>query len=131
MQEATQEDSAQTETTDMFGDEETVEMFSDNPAEGYAANGTETTDLTIVSDVALDWGRSLPTEDKTYAAGKGTVTWNALTKQLTFKNATIKYNNMSSNGGIQLCENVTVMLKGDNHFINNDDKNTTTGVFFL
>lgn len=130
VQEATQEDSAQTETTDMFGDEETVEMFSDNPAEGYAANGTETTDLTNVSDVALDWGRSLPTEDKTYTAGKGTVTWNALTKQLTFKNATIKYNNMSSNGGIQLCDNVTVMLIGNNQFINNDDKNTTTGVFF-
>ena len=130
VQEATQEDSAQTETTDMFGDEETVEMFSDNPAEGYAANGTETTDLTNVSDVALDWGMSLPTEDKTYTAGKGTVTWNALTKQLTFKNATIKYNNMSSNGGIQLCDNVTVMLIGNNQFINNDDKNTTTGVFF-
>ena len=130
VQEATQEDSAQAETTDVFGDEETVEMFSDNPAEGYAANGTETTDLTIVSDVALDWGRSLPTKDKTYTAGKGTVTWNALTKQLTFKNATIKYNNMSSNGGIQLCDNVTVMLIGNNQFINNDDKNTTTGVFF-
>ena len=130
VQEATQEDSAQTETTDMFGDEETVEMFSDNPAEGYAANGTETTDLTNVSDVALDWGRSLPTEDKTYTAGKGTVTWNALTKQLTFKNATINYDDMSSNGGIQLCDNVTVMLIGNNQFINNDDKNTTTGVFF-
>ena len=41
---------------------------------------------------------------------------------------------MSPNGGIQLCGNVTgnvtVMLKGDNLFINNDDKKTTTGVFF-
>lgn len=37
---------------------------------------------------------------------------------------------MSSNGGIQLCDNVTVMLIGNNQFINNDDKNTTTGVFF-
>ena len=91
VQEATQEDSAQTETTDVFGDEETVEMFSDNPAEGYAANGTETTDLTNVKDVALDWGKVLPTEDKTYKAGEGTVTWDALTKQLTFENATINY----------------------------------------
>ena len=136
VQEATQEDSAQTEITDVFGDEETVEMFSDNPAEGYAANGTETTDLTNVKDVALDWGKVLPTEDKTYKAGEGTVTWNALTKQLTFENATINYANMSPNGGIQLCGNVTgnvtvtVMLKGDNQFINNDDKKTTTGVFF-
>lgn len=130
VQEATQEDSAQTETTDMFGDEETVEMFSDNPAEGYAANGTETTDLTNVEDVALDWWNGLPTEKKTYTAGNGTVTWDAVTKQLTFENATINYTNMSSNGGIQLCGNVTVMLKGDNLFINNDDKNTTTGVFF-
>lgn len=134
VQEATQEDSAQTETTDMFGDEETVEMFSDNPAEGYAANGTETTDLTNVKDVALDWGKVLPTEDKTYKAGEGTVTWDALTKQLTFENATINYASMSPNGGIQLCGNVTgnvtVMLKGDNLFINNDDKKTTTGVFF-
>ena len=131
VQEATQEDSAQTETTDMFGDEETVEMFSDNPAEGYAANGTETTDLTDVKNVALDWWWSLPTEDKTYKAGDGTVTWNALTKQLTFKNATINYNDMSSNGGIQLCGNVTVMLIGDNKFINNEEqKDTTTGVFF-
>ena len=56
VQEATQEDSAQAETTDVFGDEETVELFSDNPAEGYAANGTETTDLTFVKHVALDWG---------------------------------------------------------------------------
>lgn len=136
VQEATQEDSAQTETTDVFGDEETVEMFSDNPAEGYAANGTETTDLTNVKDVALDWGKVLPTEDKTYKAGEGTVTWDALTKQLTFENATINYASMSPNGGIQLCGNVTgnvtvtVMLKGDNLFINNDDKKTTTGVFF-
>ena len=134
VQEATQEDSAQTEITDVFGDEETVEMFSDNPAEGYAANGTETTDLTNVKDVALDWGKVLPTEDKTYKAGEGIVTWNALTKQLTFENATINYANMSPNGGIQLCGNVTgnvtVMLKGDNQFINNDDKKTTTGVFF-
>ena len=131
VQEATQEDSAQTEITDVFGDEETVEMFSDNPAEGYAANGTETTDLTDVKNVALDWWWSLPTEDKTYKAGDGTVTWNALTKQLTFKNATINYNDMSSNGGIQLCGNVTVMLIGDNKFINNEEqKDTTTGVFF-
>ena len=136
VQEATQEDSAQTETTDVFGDEETVEMFSDNPAEGYAANGTETTDLTDVKNVALDWWWSLPTEDKTYKAGEGTVTWDALTKQLTFENATINYASMSPNGGIQLCGNVTgnvtvtVMLKGDNLFINNDDKKTTTGVFF-
>lgn len=130
VQEATQEDSAQAETTDVFGDEETVEMFSDNPAEGYAANGTETTDLTNVEDVALDWWNGLPTEKKTYTAGNGTVTWDAVTKQLTFENATINYTNMSSNGGIQLCGNVTVMLKGDNLFINNDDKNTTTGVFF-
>lgn len=136
VQEATQEDSAQTETTDVFGDEETVEMFSDNPAEGYAANGTETTDLTNVKDVELDWGKVLPTEDKTYKAGEGTVTWDALTKQLTFENATINYASMSPNGGIQLCGNVTgnvtvtVMLKGDNLFINNDDKKTTTGVFF-
>lgn len=111
-------------------------MFSDNPAEGYAANGTETTDLTNVKDVALDWGKVLPTEDKTYKAGEGTVTWDALTKQLTFENATINYASMSPNGGIQLCGNVTgnvtvtVMLKGDNLFINNDDKKTTTGVFF-
>lgn len=137
VQEATQEDSFQTETTDVFGDEETVEMFSDNPAEGYAANGTETTDLTNVKDVALDWGKVLPTEDKTYKAGEGTVTWDALTKQLTFENATINYASMSPNGGIQLCGNVTgnvtvtVMLKGDNLFINNDDKKTTTGVFFF
>lgn len=131
VQEATQEDSAQTETTDMFGDEETVEMFSDNPAEGYAANGTETTDLTSVKDVALDFGGSLPTDDKTYKAGEGTVTWNALTKQLTFKNATINYDDMSSNGGIQLCDSVTVMLIGNNKFINNEaHKDTTTGVFF-
>ena len=131
VQEATQEDSAQTETTDMFGDEETVEMFSDNPAEGYAANGTETTDLTDVKNVALDWWWSLPTEDKTYKAGDGTVTWNALTKQLIFENATINYDDMSSNGGIRLCNDVTVMLIGNNQFINNDSrKDTTTGVFF-
>lgn len=130
VQEATQEDSAQTETTDMFGDEETVEMFSDNPAEGYAANGTETTDLTNVKHVALDWWNGLPTEDKTYTAGSGTVTWNALTKQLIFRNATINYDDMYSNGGIQLCDNVTVMLIGDNKFINNGEKGTTTGVFF-
>lgn len=130
VQEATQEDSAQAETTDVFGDEETVEMFSDNPAEGYAANGTETTDLTNVEDVALDWWNGLPTENKTYTAENGTVTWDALTKQLTFENATINYAHMSSNGGIQLCGNVTVMLKGDNRFINNDDEKTTTGVFF-
>lgn len=131
VQEATQEDSAQTETTDMFGDEETVEMFSDNPAEGYAANGTETTDLTNVKNVALDWWWSLPTEDKTYKAGDGIVTWNASTKQLTFKNATINYDDMSSNGGIQLCDSVTVMLIGNNKFINNEaHKDTTTGVFF-
>ena len=130
VQEATQEDSAQTETTDMFGDEETVEMFSDNPAEGYAANGTETTDLTNVKHVALDWWNGLPTEDKTYTAGSGTVTWNALTKQLIFRNATINYDDMFSNGGIQLCDNVTVMLIGDNKFINNGEKGTTTGVFF-
>ena len=131
VQEATQEDSAQTETTDMFGDEETVEMFSDNPAEGYAANGTETTDLADVKNVALDWWWSLPTEDKTYKAGDGTVTWNALTKQLIFENATINYDDMSSNGGIRLCNDVTVMLIGNNQFINNDSrKDTTTGVFF-
>ena len=130
VQEATQEDSVQTETTDVFGDEETVEMFSDNPAEGYAANGTETTDLTIVKHVALDWWNGLPTEDKTYTAGSGTVTWNALTKQLIFRNATINYDDMYSNGGIQLCDNVTVMLIGDNKFINNGEKGTTTGVFF-
>lgn len=130
VQEATQEDSVQTETTDVFGDEETVEMFSDNPAEGYAAKGTETTDLTIVKHVALDWWNGLPTEDKTYTAGSGTVTWNALTKQLIFRNATINYDDMYSNGGIQLCDNVTVMLIGDNKFINNGEKGTTTGVFF-
>ena len=131
VQEATQEDSAQTETTDMFGDEETVEMFSDNPAEGYAANGTETTDLTNVKNVALDWWWSLPTENKTYTAGKGTVTWDAYTHELKFENATINYEDVSSNGGIQLCDNVTVMLIGNNQFINNEDqKSTTTGVFF-
>ena len=101
VQEATQEDSAQTETTDMFGDEETVEMFSDNPAEGYAANGTETTDLTNVKNVALDWWWSLPTENKTYTAGKGTVTWHADTHELKFEDATINYEDVSSNGGIQ------------------------------
>ena len=131
VQEATQEDSAQTETTDMFGDGETVEMFSDNPAEGYAANGTETTDLTNVEDVALDWWKGLPNENKKYTAGKGTVTWSADTHELKFENATINYADVSSNGGIQLCDRVTVMLIGDNQFINNDSKkDTTTGVFF-
>ena len=131
VQEATQEDSAQTETTDMFGDEETVEMFSDNPAEGYAANGTETTDLTNVKNVALDWWWSLPTENKTYTAGKGTVTWHADTHELKFEDATINYEDVSSNGGIQLCDSVTVMLIGENQFINNkDQKDGTTGVFF-
>ena len=130
VQEATQEDSVQTETTDVFGDEETVEMFSDNPAEGYAANGTETTDLTIVKHVALDWWNGLPTENKTYRAGNGTVTWDAKAYELKFENATINYEDVSPNGGIRLCGNVTVMLKGDNQFINNDDKKTTTGVFF-
>lgn len=131
VQEATQEDSAQTETTDMFGDEETVEMFSDNPAEGYAANGTETTDLTHVKDVALDWWNGLPTENKTYTAGNGTVTWNVKAQELKFENATINYDYVSSNGGIQLCGNVTVRLIGNNQFINNEDqKSTTTGVFF-
>ena len=131
VQEATQEDSAQTETTDMFGDEETVEMFSDNPAEGYAANGTETTDLTFVKHVALDWENGLPNEDKKYRAGTGTVTWHAETHELKFENATINYEDVSSNGGIQLCDNVTVMLIGNNQFINNEDqKSTTTGVFF-
>ena len=131
VQEATQEDSAQTETTDMFGDEETVEMFSDNPAEGYAANGTETTDLTNVKDVALDFWEVLPSENKKYKAGTGTVTWSADTHELKFENATINYADVSSNGGIKLCDNVTVMLIGDNQFINNDSwKDTTTGVFF-
>lgn len=130
VQEATREDSVQTETTDVFGDEETVEMFSDNPAEGYAANGTETTDLTIVKHVALDWWNGLPTENKTYRAGNGTVTWDAKAYELKFENATINYEDVSPNGGIRLCGNVTVMLKGDNQFINNDDKKTTTGVFF-
>ncbi len=131
VQEATQEDSAQAETTDVFGDEETVEMFSDNPAEGYAANGTETTDLTHVKDVALDWWNGLPTENKTYTAGNGTVTWDVKAQELKFENATINYDYVSSNGGIQLCGNVTVRLIGNNQFINNEDqKSTTTGVFF-
>ena len=131
VQEATQEDSAQAETTDVFGDEETVEMFSDNPAEGYAANGTETTDLTNVSDVALDWRNGLPNENKEYKAGIGTVTWYADTHELKFKNATINYADVSSNGGIQLCDSVTVMLIGENQFINNENqKDGTTGVFF-
>lgn len=131
VQEATQEDSAQAETTDVFGDEETVELFSDNPAEGYAANGTETTDLTFVKHVALDWGNGLPNKDKKYRAGTGTVTWHADTYELQFENATINYEDVSSNGGIQLCDNVTVMLIGNNQFINNENqKSTTTGVFF-
>ena len=45
VQEATQEDSAQAETTDVFGDEETVELFSDNPAEGWSYQGNRQRNL--------------------------------------------------------------------------------------
>lgn len=119
----------------MFGDEETVEAFSDSSAEGYAANGAVSGDLTEVTrGDALEWWSKLPTDDLVYKAGEGTVTWDASAKKLTFNNATIKCKRMDGNGGIQLCEDVTVELVGENQFINDiseDDKKYTTAVFFF
>lgn len=78
-------------------------------------------DFTTVDSEIFDWYSSgLPTEDLLYQAGDGTVAWNAATKTMTFDNASITYDSLSSNGGVQLPssggEQVTVVLKGANVF---------------
>lgn len=90
-------------------------------------------DFTTVDSEIFDWYSSgLPTEDLLYQAGDGTVAWDATNKTMTFDNASITYDSLSSNGGVALPksggEKVTVVLKGTNVFT--DEGGYSSAAFF-